>query len=179
MVFSGILYSFIAVTALGIIFGIGLAIAGKLLAVKKDEKIITVEGLLPGINCGACGFAGCSAYAEAVVDQGAELTRCAPGGQETAKSLAQFMGVEVVLTGERQVAQVCCRGTTKKVKYKYEYRGLTDCNALHTLSEGNKSCRYGCLALGSCIKVCPVDAIHYDEEGGVWVTKEDCITCGK
>lgn len=179
MVFSGILYPFIAISTLGILFGIGLAIAGRLLAVKKDEKLLSIEGILPGINCGACGFAGCASYAEAIAQENAELTKCAPGGAETAKALASIMGMEIVVSDEKKVTQVHCRGSAAKVQYKYDYRGIGDCNALFMMGEGNKQCRYGCLALGSCIKVCPVDAISYDTEGCVWVDRNMCISCGK
>lgn len=174
-----ILYAFLSVGALGALLGIGLAFASKIFYVKKDKRIEEVELKLPGINCGACGFAGCSSYAEAIVTKGAELTLCSPGGPETAKALAQIMGVEVDVSGEKQIAQVHCRGGKGTAVYKFSYNGIQDCNALHTLYGGNKECPYGCLGLGSCIKVCPVDAIYRTEDGLVRINPDLCISCGK
>jgi RnfABCDGE-type electron transport complex B subunit len=172
-----VLYAFISVSALGILLGVALAIASKLLAVKKDKRIAQVEQQLPGLNCGACGYAGCAAYAEAIVEESVELTKCTPGGQATAKGLAAIMGQEVDLSGEKMVAQCFCNGDSAKAKTDYEYQGIRDCNAVHILYEGNKVCKYGCLGMGSCIRVCPVDAISYRENGLVWVDKDICISC--
>lgn len=174
-----ILYAFISVAALGGVLGIGLAIASKALAVKKDERIAQLEEILPGLNCGACGFAGCSSYAEAIVENEEPLTRCTPGGADVAKKLAALMGQEVDISAEKKVAQVHCRGREGTSTYKYEYSGIRDCNAVHMFFKGNKECPYGCLGLGSCIEVCPVEAIGYDDEGCVWVDKDICISCGK
>ncbi len=174
-----VLYAFLSVSGLGIVLGIGLAFAAKLLHVIKDERIEAVEGYLPGLNCGACGYAGCSAYAEAIVKEEAELGLCTPGGPATATNISEYMGVEFSGLAEKQVTQVICRGGEKTSQYAFEYTGVADCNALYALFGGNKVCKFGCLALGSCIKVCPVDAIDYDKEGLVWVDKEVCISCGK
>ncbi|RKX79378.1 MAG: electron transporter RnfB [Spirochaetes bacterium] len=174
-----ILYSFISVTSIGGVLGLGLAIASKLLQVKRDEKLMSLEETLPGLNCGACGYAGCSQYAEAIVKENEELTLCGPGGQDTASELADLMGVKIEISIEKKVTQVHCRGGQATSEYLYSYRGVMDCNAMYLLFEGDKVCKYGCLGLGSCIKVCPTDAIDYDEEGLVWVDRDKCISCGK
>ncbi len=174
-----VVIAFVVVGALGAIFGIGLAFASRVLAVQKDERVEEVEEALPGLNCGACGYAGCAAYAEAVATQDEVLTLCAPGGAETAQQLGRIMGVEVEVSGKKMVTQVHCRGGRDVSSYEFDYHGLTDCNALFLLYGGDKVCTQGCLQLGSCIKVCPVDAIDYDDEGRVWVDRDRCIACGK
>lgn len=175
-----VLYSFISVGALGALLGLGLAIASKALAVKKDKKLEEMENALPGLNCGACGYAGCGAYAEAILKgEDDDLTRCGPGGPETARELGRLLGTEVEVSNEKKVAQVHCRGGRARTKEDYRYSGIKDCNAAFLLFQGDKSCKYGCLGMGSCIDVCPVDAIAYDSEGLVWVDKEACISCGK
>ncbi len=173
-----VIYSFLSVALLGGLLGIGLAFASRVLAVKKDERIERVEGALPGANCGACGFAGCAAYAEAIVKEGAEINLCSPGGASAIKEIAEIMGIEAeVGDGGRMVAQVHCRGSKATSTFLYAYRGVKDCNAVHMFFEGDKECKYGCLGLGSCMKVCPTDAIYYDDEGLVRVDRDKCIGC--
>jgi Na+-translocating ferredoxin:NAD+ oxidoreductase subunit B len=174
-----ILYALLVVGFLGALFGIGLAFASSVLAVKKDERVEAVEEALPGLNCGACGYPGCSAYAEAIVNQGEKLTLCGPGGNDAAAAIAKIMGKEIDLSAEKMVAQVHCRGGRDVSSYEFNYQGMEDCTALYLLYGGDKVCKESCLGLGSCIRVCPVDAIDYDEEGKVWVDKDVCISCGK
>jgi len=174
-----ILFAFLAVALLGGLLGVGLAIASNILTVKKDKRIEEVSDILPGLNCGACGYVGCSSYAEAMVKEDEELTLCTPGGGDTAKALGEYFGKKVELSDEKRVTQVHCRGNRETSAYSFEYSGIEDCNALYALYKGDKTCPYGCLGKGSCIKVCPVDAIDYDREGLVWVDKDKCIACGK
>jgi len=174
-----VLYAFLSVAVLGGVLGIALAVASKFLSVKKDKRIAEAAEILPQLNCGACGYAGCSGYAEAIVLEGESLTLCSPGGPDVAKAMADFMGVKIEISEEKKVAQVFCRGGAKTSQYAFDYKGLTDCNALYSLYKGNKVCKYGCLGLGSCMSVCPADAISYDKEGLVWVDKDKCISCGK
>ncbi len=175
-----VLYSFISVGALGALLGLGLAVASRALAVKKDKKLEDLESALPGLNCGACGYAGCSAYAEAMLKgEETDLTKCGPGGPETAEEIGKTLGASVEISTEKKVAQVHCRGSRNKTKEHFAYRGIKDCNAAYLLYHGDKECKYGCLGMGSCIDVCPVEAISYDAEGLVWVSKEKCISCGK
>ena len=179
MLLLKVLWAFISVGILGALLGFGLAIASKFFSVKKDKRISQVEEALPGLNCGSCGFAGCEPYAEAIVEQSEVLDLCRPGGQDTANALADIMGVESIEAGARMVAQVHCRGGEGTATYKFAYEGLRDCNAAFQLYGGAKECPHGCLALGSCIKVCPVDAIHYNKSGLVLVERKTCISCGK
>jgi len=175
-----IIYALASVAGLGIILGLGLAFASRLLAVKKDKRVEALEQILPGANCGACGFAGCAAYAAAIVGGDVALDLCTVGGAEAAKRMAEIMGAEYESSAEQKmVPQVHCRGGQASSQYSFEYSGVEDCNALFALYGGNKICKYGCLGLGSCMQVCPVDAIYYDSDGLVWVNKEICISCGQ
>ncbi|WP_020612807.1 RnfABCDGE type electron transport complex subunit B [Sediminispirochaeta bajacaliforniensis] len=178
MLLLKILYAFLVVGILGGVLGAALVVASKFFSVSKDERIQQVEDALPGANCGSCGYAGCAAYAEAIAAGEAPLTLCGPGGAEAASKIAEIMGQEVEISDRKMVAQVHCRGTKETTSYLYAYRGLKDCNAVHALFQGDKECKYGCLGLGSCMKVCPVDAISYDSGGRVVVDKDACISCG-
>ncbi|MGN1163915.1 MAG: RnfABCDGE type electron transport complex subunit B [Candidatus Ornithospirochaeta sp.] len=172
-----ILYAFIIVSVLGLLLGAGLAVADKLLKVKKDEKLEALEAIMPGANCGGCGFAGCSAYASAVAEGTAKPGLCSPGGKDLAAKMGEIMGVNVEM-GERKVAFVFCRGGKDVTREDYIYSGIKDCNAAAMLFQGPQGCKEGCLHMGSCMAACPSSAISYDEKGNVVVDKEKCTGCG-
>lgn len=176
---SGIISACVIVTVMGLVFGIGLAVASKYLSVKKNEKLCAIEAALPGYNCGACGFAGCSGYAEAIFNGSVtEVNKCGPGGIGSASKIAEVMGVAIDLNAEKMVAHVHCQGGTDNATVAMNYQGLTDCNAAFAMFQGYKVCKYGCLGLGSCAKVCPADAITKGENGVMVVDKDKCISCG-
>lgn len=180
MVVLRVVYAFASVAGLGALLGLLLAVASRLLVVRKDERLEALEKALPGANCGACGFAGCAAYAAAIVGGEIALDLCTVGGAEAAKRVSSIMGVDFQAgAAVKRVPQVHCRGGKGTAKYAFEYSGVEDCNALRALYGGNKVCKHGCLGLGSCIRVCPVNAIDYDADGLVWVNKQLCISCGK
>jgi Na+-translocating ferredoxin:NAD+ oxidoreductase subunit B len=174
-----ILYSLIVVGLLGGLFGIGLAVAARLLAVKKDETVEEINAILPGLNCGACGYAGCASYAEAMQTGEAGVTLCIPGGPDVAERLGDLLGVSVSQSKRRMVAFVHCRGDDQRAEKAFAYQGLSDCNAVYALFKGDKQCKYGCLGLGSCVRECPVDAISYTKGGLVRVDPDLCISCEK
>ncbi|MFO7937392.1 MAG: RnfABCDGE type electron transport complex subunit B [Kiritimatiellia bacterium] len=172
-----ILQSFLWIGLLGLIIGTALAIAAKYLAVKEDPRIAEVHELLPGANCGACGYAGCADFARAVVMDGEDISLCSPGGAEGAAAIAKLMGVGAG-TVEKKLAIVLCCGDDEKAKRRFVYNGLNDCAAAHATAGGDKACVYGCLGYGSCARVCPVNAIRI-EKGIAVVNRELCIGCGK
>lgn len=175
-----VVYSLLVLGGLGTLFGIALAVLSRVLQVKVDKRVARLDGILPGLNCGACGYAGCSSYAEAIINDGAELTLCTPGGGDTASKLGTELGIEVEESSKRMVAQIFCRGTEATTTFRYDYTaGIEDCNAVHAAFNGDKSCSHGCLGRGSCIKVCPVDAIHRHPSGYIEIDPDGCIGCGK
>lgn len=172
-----ILYAFGVLSVLGLLLGVGLSIAEKKLGVKKDERLEELEAIMPGANCGGCGFAGCSAYAEAVNNGSALPGLCQPGGRELAEKMSRIVGVKAE-EKERMVAYVFCRGNDSVTKKDFDYDGMDDCNALNLLFSGANGCKEGCLRLGSCMKVCPSGAIGRDSDGAIVVDREKCIGCG-
>ncbi|MBE6762578.1 MAG: RnfABCDGE type electron transport complex subunit B [Ruminococcaceae bacterium] len=168
--------------AIAIIGGIGL-IGGILLAVishfcnsgEENERLAEIRDALPGANCGACGYAGCDSYAEAVENGSAEPNLCAPGGKDTALKLSEILGVEIELT--QKVARVNCNGCTENAQTKYNYTGMQSCKAAAALGGGMKSCDFACLGLGDCVNACEFGAISIKD--GVAVVDEDiCGGCG-
>lgn len=171
-----ILYAFLVLALLGWVLGICLAIAAKKLSVPKDEKLEALEEAMPGANCGGCGFAGCTAYAEAVYKGEAKPGLCSPGGNALVEKMSQILGIEAVEV-EKMVAFVHCGGDYDKTQIDYSYVGMDDCNAAYINQSGPMGCKEGCVHLGSCMKVCPADAISRDERGKITVDKEKCIGC--
>ena len=163
--------------AMGAVFGVGLAAASKVFEVKVDERVAQVREFLPGANCAACGYSGCDGYAEAVVSGEAKPNKCPVGGQAAAAAIAGVMGVEAG-SQQKMVARVRCLGTTGSCGEKYEYNGIADCTAASLVSGGPKSCTYGCMGFGSCVKACQFDAI-YMYEGIACVSAERCTACGQ
>jgi electron transport complex protein RnfB len=162
---------------LGLLAGAILAIASKYLSVYEDPRIEQLTALLPGLNCGACGFAGCAGYAGALVAQGAQVDRCSPGGGETGKKLAAFLGVEARMP-QRQVALVLCGGSSALAGRASRYNGIADCASAELVAGGGKACRYGCMGLGTCARVCPAAAIEV-ADGLAAVHPDLCIGCRK
>ncbi|MDO4544182.1 MAG: RnfABCDGE type electron transport complex subunit B [Clostridia bacterium] len=161
---------------LGVIFGLLLGFIGKKFEVKVDERVAAVREALAGANCGACGYAGCDAYAQAVVDGKAPLTACAPAGKVGADKIAEIMGVSADI-GERMTARVRCNGTCDNVQYRYEYEGPHSCRAAAALSGGPKECSYSCLGYGDCYEVCKFNAITV-ENGVASINDDYCTGCG-
>ncbi len=176
-----ILFAFLIIALLSLLLGLGLAFAAKKFAVEKDERAEEILAVLPGANCGACGFPGCSGYANALSAGTAENGLCPPGGAKVSALVASILGLDESSGGanEKMVAYVHCRGNNAITQRDFIYEGLEDCNAAYLLHQGDSSCKYGCLHLGSCIKVCPTDAISRDARGVVSVDPELCIGCLK
>ncbi|HHW99055.1 MAG TPA: RnfABCDGE type electron transport complex subunit B [Firmicutes bacterium] len=159
----------------GILFGALLAYAAKKFAVKADPRVEELLGVLPGANCGACGYPGCSAYADAIV-QGAPTNLCPVGGASVAAQVAAIMGVSAD-TMERQVATVYCRGGKSECGTRFQYDGIPTCQAAQAVGGGDKLCSYGCLGYGDCFRACAFDAIHMDDNGLPVIDEDKCTGC--
>ncbi|HIU35874.1 MAG TPA: RnfABCDGE type electron transport complex subunit B [Candidatus Fimenecus excrementigallinarum] len=154
-----ILLAVLLVAGIGLIAGVGLSVASVVMAVPTDETADAIREVLPGANCGACGFSGCDGYAAALSGgQTAQTNLCAPGGNDAAKAIAAILGVEA---GEIKpmAAVVHCNGTTENSKQKLTYQGVQSCVMAAQLFGGQKECVYGCLGYGDCVRACPYDAI--------------------
>ena len=163
----------------GITFGFILAYANKKFAVEVNPLIHIVEDILPKGQCGACGYAGCMAYAEAVVlVEDVPPNLCTPGKEQVAKLVAELTG-KVAEKIEPRNAQVKCAGSVSKAVQKYNYNGVEDCFAASLLLGGPKVCEYGCVGLGTCVKNCPFDAIIMSDDKLPIIDTDKCTGCGK
>ncbi len=172
------IYAIIILAALGAAFGAILAFASKKLAVETDPRVDAIVAVLPGANCGACGYPGCAGYADAVVNAGAPVNACVPGKAAVAAEVGKIMGQEVSGETIRKVAQLHCNGTFDNAKAKYEYKGVFDCHLAVTQFGGPSYCNFGCIGLGSCERACPFDAIHIGENRLPVVNTSACVGCG-
>ncbi len=169
----------VVMTLVGLVFGLVLAFANKKFAVEVNPLIHIVEDILPKGQCGSCGFAGCMAYAEAVViNPDVEPNLCIPGKAPIAKLVAELTGKKAAEI-EPKVAFVKCAGSVSKAKKAYEYKGVQDCVAASLLQGGPKGCQYGCLGFGTCVKNCPFDAMTMSDEGLPIIDDQKCTGCGK
>ena len=175
---KNILTAIISLGGLGLIFGILLSLAFKKFAVQTNPLEAKILECLPGSNCGACGFAGCQGFAEALTNMKAEPNSCVAGGQAVAEKISAVLGIDVKQI-EDTAAFVACRAGNKQAAKKYIYKGIDNCQAAALLFSGDKACIYGCLGLGSCIGSCPFDAISLTSEGLAVIDSARCKACKK
>ncbi|MDR0502767.1 MAG: RnfABCDGE type electron transport complex subunit B [Treponema sp.] len=153
-----------SVTAMGIICATVLCVASKLMYVKTDERVAKLIEALPGVNCGACGYPGCSGYAAALLSGGtSQINLCTPGGAEVMAKLSAILGVEAG-SMEKKTAVVKCLGDCASQKKKMDYMGIQSCAGAKQLYGGEGACAFGCLGYGDCQKACPSGAICTEDD---------------
>jgi len=176
---STVYTTLIVLAALGVVFGIALAIVAARFVVKVDPKVEQVRETLPGANCGACGFAGCMGYAEAVVgNPDVAVSMCAPGKSPVAEKIAVITGKKAEKV-DPKIARVFCQGGHSLSQRKFIYTGVQDCTAAVLAAGGDKSCEYGCLGYGTCMRACPFDAITMSADHLPVINPDKCTACGK
>ena len=162
----------------GLLIAILLLIASTRLTVTTDEREAAVRAVLPGANCGACGFPGCDGYAAAVAGGKAALNRCSVGGANVARAIGDIMGRDAGAV-EPKVAVLLCRGGRAEAPRRFQYEGASDCRQAALLLGGPKACVYGCVGLGHCASVCPFGTITMDANGLPAIAEKKCTGCGK
>ena len=163
---------------IGLVGAIVLVVANDRLAVEEDERLSDLIEMLPGANCGSCGYAGCAAYAAALIE-GAPANQCGPGGADAAKRISAYLGVDAGDVVVRR-AVVACRGVEDRLvlKERESYQGPLSCRAYATLSHVSPSCTDGCIGFGDCMKTCPYGAITLNKNNVAVVDPGICIGCG-
>lgn len=174
---AGIITATLVVGIVGLVIGVALVQVGKKFGVEKDEREEQVRELLPGNNCGACGYAGCDAVAAAIVSGVARVSTCPVCSEENIKKIGAVMGVDAA-KGVRRVAFVRCAGTCDSTSRKCNYVGIEDCRAAALAGISVWECDYGCLGFGSCTKACAFGAIRV-ENGVAIVDESRCTGCGQ
>ncbi len=177
--FTSILYAVIVLCVIGILAASILYFVAQKFKVIEDPLIDEIAELLPGANCGGCGYAGCRGLAEAITKAGnMDGLRCPAGGDSTTSKIAALLGVDSVASA-KQIAIVRCAGSPNNSSTKVRYEGYADCRLAHDSFAGEGGCPFGCLGLGNCVKVCSFDAIQINPETNLPVVNEGkCTSCG-
>lgn len=177
-----ILIAVIVLGGIALVSAVVLYVCSKKFAVHEDPRLAQVSALLPGANCGGCGYPGCSGMAAALV-KGADAGSldglyCPVGGASVMGQVADLLGMAVANT-ESKVAVVRCNGTCELRPRIAEYNGLRTCAAMHSCGAGETACGYGCLGCGDCVKACAFGAITINPETGLPEVDDDkCTGCG-
>lgn len=166
----------IIVAAVGALAGLILSFAAKFFAVKVDERAAELRAALPGVNCGACGYAGCDEYAAKLNAEEAPTNLCTPGADAVAHRVSEILGVSFADVEEKH-ALVRCSGTLDTSVYVMDYQGAKTCEACNSYYQGRRSCSHGCLGFGDCAAVCQYDAIHI-VDGLARIDYNKCTGCG-
>ncbi len=176
---STVVYAIAALAIIGAIAAVILYFVAQKFKVYEDPRIDDVVDKLPGANCGGCGFAGCRALAEAIVNsESMDGKFCPVGGSDAMQQVASVMGLTVEET-DPMVAVVRCNGGKCNSPSKVEYEGLQDCLYAHMNFSGEGGCSFGCLGLGSCAAACQFDALRVNPETGLpEVNQDKCVACG-
>lgn len=177
-----ILIAVIVLGGIALISAVILYVCSKKFAVHEDPRIGQVSAILPGANCGGCGYPGCSGMASALV-KGADAGSidglfCPVGGSDVMGQVADLLGMAVANT-EPKVAVVRCNGTCELRPRIAVYDGLKTCTAVNSCGAGETGCGYGCLGCGDCVNACAFGAITMNQETGLpEVDEEKCTSCG-
>ena len=169
--------SILSMTGLSVLFAGILGFADKKLKVEDDPKVKEINSLLPGVNCGACGCLSCHDFAEHIVSEGTEPSKCKVISEENLKKICALSGSD--LKGATPtIALVRCSAKGENKKPKAEYEGVKTCTGANLVFGGGMECQYGCIGFGDCVNVCPFDAIKIEGSLAV-VDIEKCTGCGK
>lgn len=161
----------------GVLAGVLLTVASKIFYVKVDERVEKISESLPQANCGACGFAGCADYADAIVNNGAATNLCRPGGSDAAGKIAEILGTSAADVVP-MTAVVHCNGDCNATKPQFDFDGVQSCKAVKRFYAGNGLCKHGCIGLGDCANVCEYDAVKI-ENGLAKISPVKCQACGQ
>ncbi len=174
-----IIWTIAIITVLGLVLALVLYLVAEKFKVVEDPRIDEVEKVMPGANCGGCGFAGCRAFAEAAVKApNLDNNYCPVGGNDVMSKVASILGYEVKEKAP-MVAVVRCNGTCEARPKINDYEGYPSCKVKASLYSGDTGCSFGCLGCGDCVAACKFGALSMDPVTGLPVVDEEkCTACG-
>lgn len=164
----------LVLASLALTFALILSYASKKYTVEEDPRIKQLLGVLPKINCGACGYASCEAFAKAIIEDKAPINGCVVGKEEVAKKIGRILGKNLEAKEEKKAIVGCSGNLRNRVKHAV-YNGIKNCLGASLLP--STSCYYGCLGFGDCVKVCKFGAIEI-KNGIAVINPKKCTGCG-
>lgn len=171
-----IIYTILVALILSFLLGFLLGFFKKIFYIKVDPLQEQIRSVLPGANCGGCGYPGCDGYAASCASGIASADGCTAGGVAVAKAIGEILGVSV--SAEKQVILLACQGSKEHAQPKGEYVGVKTCAAAKLAINGTKMCSWGCIGFGDCVNVCKFNALSMGEDGLPHVDKKNCTGCG-
>jgi electron transport complex protein RnfB len=173
---NGVVLAGLIMLGLSLTFAIILLIASEKFKVPVDPRVTQVYDALPHLDCGACGYPGCSGYAKAVIANPELLGKCAPGGAGAANAIAAVLNLQISSSGPAQRPIVHCRAHTADRTFFGAYQGIPSCTSANALANV-QACKFGCLGMGDCTRACKFDALHI-VDGLATVDYAKCTGCG-
>ena len=164
--------------SMGALFSSGLALANKKLHVEEDPRVITLLELLPGANCGGCGYPGCSNFAENVIAGECKVSDCPVSDEETVMEMAAALGIEAEI-GEAMYPVLFCQGSISNALTHAEYLGILSCIGAKVNNGADKDCEYACYGFGDCVEACTFGALQMSAEGLPILNESLCSGCGQ
>jgi Na+-translocating ferredoxin:NAD+ oxidoreductase subunit B len=150
-----------SLTALGLVLGFALGYAAKFFKVESSPIVEEVEKMMPGSQCGQCGFPGCRAAAEAIANGVASVNICPPGGKALAEQLAEKLNVVIDLSGMKpqapkiaRVSEATCIGCARCAKKCPTDAIIGAQKQIHVVI------RDACIGCGACVAVCPTECLQ-------------------
>ncbi|MFH0860200.1 MAG: RnfABCDGE type electron transport complex subunit B [Candidatus Altiarchaeota archaeon] len=171
---DAVIYSVAVLGGMALASAVMLIYFSKKFAVASDPRIDAILAVLPGMDCGACGMAGCKAFANALVNDNAPINGCVAANPDAIKKISSILGKDAELR-EKKVAKLMCSGGAKLKGFRYD--GIPACNAANLVVGDYRSCRFGCLGFGDCVRVCPFGAIRMENNLPA-IDESKCTGCG-
>jgi len=169
----------LTLSAMGSVAAIILYFVSRKFYVHEDPRIDQINDILPGANCGGCGYAGCRAFAEAIVSAGnLEGFSCPVGGSQCMEEISKVLGVEAAEVVPL-IPVVHCNGTCENRPRTSRFDGASSCAVVLSLYDGDTGCSYGCLGQGDCVASCEFGAMSMNPVAMLPEVNDDkCVACG-
>jgi RnfABCDGE-type electron transport complex B subunit len=166
-------------SSLGVLLAVILYFVAQKFKVFEDPRIDETVEILPGANCGGCGYAGCRAFAEALVNNDdISALLCPVGGSSVMSKAAEHLG-KTASAKDPMIAVVRCAGSCEVRPRTNLFEGAKSCQVMAATCSGDTGCSFGCLGQGDCEVSCSFDAISINPQTHLpEVDEEKCTACG-